>query len=72
MHDYPFTPIYSLRVVSKVDDGDCVAGEMPTREQEFQETWRAPPHDGFLARGDFRARARAYFAGIAKISLLTV
>ena len=36
--DYPFTPIFTLRVVSKVDDGDCGAGEMHTPVQEFEET----------------------------------
>ena len=37
-NDYPFTPIFRLRGVSKVDDGDCGAGEMHTRVQEFEET----------------------------------
>ena len=38
IHDHPFTPIFELGVVSKVDDGHCGAGEMHTHVQEFEET----------------------------------
>ena len=73
IHDYPFTPMFRLGVVSKVRTMAVVGQAKCTRSCKNSRRRDALLLTTvLLAGGDFRALTRMYFARIGKIRLLTV